>query len=254
LITDDDTWPYPPLITIPDDGLHEIACTGFGCVLIKRHVVEAVMKMLPPGAPPFSLGPMPEVANNDHGPFGSDYNFFIRARRAGYKLWLDAGLESEHACNIWLNRKWYERLGGDTAETYWKPFWRHAMSINGINETVIKARLEVLKENSQKLEERIELIDQEKERLQQSIMVIAGQVAENEIYLEGLETGDRGDMYKLGNLPVFETEEELQAALDNRGKGHEGSSPEETEAIREKVGQSHVVEIADAISEGEETS
>jgi hypothetical protein len=251
LITDDNTWPYPPLITIPDDGLHEIACTGFGCVLIKRPVVEAVMAMLPPGSPPFSLGPMPEETNNHHGPFGSDFNFFIRARRAGYKLWLDASLESEHACNIWLNRKLYEQLGRDTADTYWKPFWRHAMSINGINATVIKARIEVLKENVGKLEHRVTLIGLEKERLDASIMVISGQIAENELYLSELETGKRSDMYKISNIPVFETEEELQKALENRGEGAQGRSAEETEKVREKVLQKHAMEIVDEIS-GEE--
>ena len=254
VITDDNTWPYPPLITIPDDGLHEIACTGFGCVLIKRAAVEAVMKMLPPGSPPFSLGPMPEEANNDPQPFGSDYNFFIRARKAGYKLWLDASLESQHACTIWLDRPMYEKLGGDTAKTYWEPFWRHSMSYNGLNETTIKARIEVLKENIQRVGGRIRDLDLERERLNKSLMVINGQLAENEIYLSELESGDKGEMYKkLGKLPVFETEEELQVALANRGKGHQGGEPEETEEVREKIRRSHVVEIADAISEGEET-
>lgn len=253
LITDDNTWPYPPLITIPDDGLHEIACTGFGCILIKRNVVEAVMAMLPPGSPPFSLGPMPEEANNEHGPFGSDFNFIMRARKAGYKLWLDASLESQHACTIWLDHTMYKKLGGDNAKTYWDPFWRHSMKYNGLNETTIKARIEVLKENVQKLEDRVRLLDSEKARLDQSLMVIQGQIAENEIYLNELETGGRGDMYKMPNIPVFETEEELQAALGNRGKGKDGSSLEETEEIREQVQQNVVKEIADAVSGREET-
>jgi hypothetical protein len=60
-------------------------------------------------------------------------------------------------------------------------------------------------------------------------------------------------MYELPNIPVFETEAELQAALGNRGKGKDGSSPEETGEIREQVQQNVVKEIADAVSEREET-
>lgn len=253
VITDDNTWPYPPLITIPDDGLHEIACTGFGCALIKREAVEAVMSMLPPGSPPFSLGPMPEEANNNNQPFGSDYNFFMRARKAGYKLWLDASLESKHACTVWLDRAMYDKIGGDTAKTYWEPFWRHSMEYNGMNETTIKARIEILNENIQKLEDRIRNLDLERERLDKSVAVVSGQLAENNIYLAELESGGRGEMYKRPKLPVFETEEELQKALGNRGKGVEGRSEEETEEIREKVNQKHAKEILDAVSGREET-
>ena len=250
LITDDDTWPYPTLIDIPDDGLHEIACTGFGCVLIKREVVEAVMRLLPLGSPPFSLGPMPEEANNENGPFGSDYNFFIRARRLGYKLWLDASLESEHACTIWLNRELYGKLGGDTAETYWKQFWRHTMSFQGVNETVIKARIKVLEENEAKINERIKLLDLEKERLENTLKVLSGQIAENEIYLKEFETLGRGDMYKIGNVPVFKSEEEVQAAMEKRGKGKFGEEPEEIEKRREEMHQRTAKEITDAIDKG----
>lgn len=244
LITDDNTWPYPPLINIPDDGLHEIACTGFGCVLIKREVVEAVMSMLPPGSPPFSLGPMPEEANGQHGPFGSDFNFFMRARRAGYKLWLDASLESSHACTVWLDREMYEKLGGDTADTYWKEFWRHTMRFQGINATVLKARIETLEEALAGVRERIET-------MQDTEKVISGQIAENQLYLKEMEREGLVNMYKLPNVPVFESEEELQKALKGRGKGKDGESPEEVDAIREKVHQEVAMDIVDEISERE---
>lgn len=254
LISPDNKWPYLPLITIPDDGLHEIACTGFGCALIKRHVVEAVIEMLPLGSPPFSLGPMPEEANNENGPFGSDFNFFMRARRIGYNLWLDASLESEHACTIWLNREIYKQMGGETGDSFWKPFWRHTMKFNGVNEVVIKARLEVLRENMEKLESRLRDIDVEKNGLLKTIMVVGGQISENEIYLNEFETIGRGDMYKIGNVPVFETQAELDKALQNRGQGYEGKTHEETKDMREKSQKKHAKDILDEVAGREETS
>ena len=48
----DGTWPFLPLLDPPTEGLHEIAMTGLGCVLIHRRVIEAVYKHLGPNGNP----------------------------------------------------------------------------------------------------------------------------------------------------------------------------------------------------------
>lgn len=104
-----DRWPYAPLKDLPDTGLLDIATTGFGAVLIKRGVVEAVSKSLPRGEHPMAIGPVPEMANGEVA-MGSDMRFFYYARSLGYKLWLDCSLESLHACTVWLGRTLYPKL------------------------------------------------------------------------------------------------------------------------------------------------
>ena len=108
-VSPDGTWPYVPLKDFPTDGLMEIASTGLGAVLIKREVIETVKRSLPESQHPFSLGPMPEMTNAETS-FGSDMRFFHLARKLGYKLWLDCGLESKHAATVWLGRELYNRL------------------------------------------------------------------------------------------------------------------------------------------------
>jgi hypothetical protein len=105
----DGTYPYLPLLDPPTSGLHEIAVTGFGCVLIHRRVIEAVAASLPPGEHPVSIGPLPDVTG-DHDIVGQDFRFFIRARRLGFRLWLLADVESLHGTTIWLGHKSARRL------------------------------------------------------------------------------------------------------------------------------------------------
>ena len=107
-ISSDDTWPYIPLDPVPTKGLHEVVTTGFGCVLIKREVVEAVKDSLPKGDHPFALGTTPEMAHGELH-FGADFRFFHLVRKLGYKLWLDAEVESLHAMTMWLGRFRYDK-------------------------------------------------------------------------------------------------------------------------------------------------
>lgn len=100
----DGTWPYIPMLDPPTDGVVEIASTGLGCVLIRRRVVEAVRDALPKDMSPFAIAPMPELTD-DYNNFGSDFRFFILARRMGFRLWLDASVESLHATIVWLGHK-----------------------------------------------------------------------------------------------------------------------------------------------------
>jgi hypothetical protein len=101
----DGTYPFLPLLDPPREGLHRLAWTGFGCVLIHRRVIEAVKATLPRGANPVATGPLPEVTGGDYDNFGPDARFFIRALRLGFKLWLRADVESLHATTLWLGHK-----------------------------------------------------------------------------------------------------------------------------------------------------
>ena len=111
-ISPDGTWPYIPLpiSEVAIEGLLEIASTGFGNVLIKREVIQAVSDSLGGEGHPFALGPNPEMANGENAHFGSDMRFFHKARQLGFKLWLDCELESLHASTMWVSRQLYERL------------------------------------------------------------------------------------------------------------------------------------------------
>lgn len=107
----DDTWPYPVMTDVPESGLHEIALSGMGAVLIRREVIEAVRNYLPAGDHPFAIGPLREVAGDDVS-FPAKYRFFTIARKLGYKLWLDADIECLHATVVWVGRDIQKRLGG----------------------------------------------------------------------------------------------------------------------------------------------
>lgn len=86
--------PYHPFDNPPKSGLHEIATTGFGCVLIKKRVLQDMIVRAP----------------EDKNIMETDFLFFDNARKLGYRLWLDANLESEHGATIWLNHKLADRL------------------------------------------------------------------------------------------------------------------------------------------------
>lgn len=98
-------WPYIPYVNPPKagSGLHRIATTGMGCVLIKREVINAVTEMLPPGASAFEIGKLPEVAFAQSN-YGSDYRFFYLAQKLGYKLWGDPDVDCPHGITMWLTR------------------------------------------------------------------------------------------------------------------------------------------------------
>jgi hypothetical protein len=102
-----DNWPYLPLTDPPRSGLHEVAAGGFGIVLIKRQVVIDVMKYLG-DAQPFTNGTLTDLVG-DMIQFGSDVRFFLAARHLGYKVWLDASVESLHGTLCWIGHEFYER-------------------------------------------------------------------------------------------------------------------------------------------------
>ena len=40
-------WPFVPWIDVPDEGLHQVGSTGFGCILISREAYFAVIPYSP---------------------------------------------------------------------------------------------------------------------------------------------------------------------------------------------------------------
>ena len=140
----DGTWPFLPLLDPPAEGLHEIGATGLGCVLIHRRVVEAVWATLPAGDNPFRPAPIPEIDPIGRE-FGSDLRFFILARRLGFKLWLDASLESLHATTIWLGHKSARKLMDYTrwADEY-SDLFTERLRLYGVNSEAFKQRWRLL--------------------------------------------------------------------------------------------------------------
>jgi len=143
LITDE-TWPHIPIMDVPKSGLHEIASTGMGCVLIKRHVIEAVAEKLPPLEHPFDGGPV-EWLTDSHIHLGQDKRFFALARKLGYKLWLDADVRCKHALTVWMDDEFYDRNRNKKSQAFIiAGLWLDNLGRHGVNEKSIKLRMHAL--------------------------------------------------------------------------------------------------------------
>jgi len=107
-------------------------------------VLEAVAATLPKGESPVGIGPLPEVFG-DHDNVGPDCRFFLRARALGYRLWLDAGIESLHATTIWLGHKSAGKL---IDYTKWAngahEAWEERIRLHGMNSQAFKMRKIIL--------------------------------------------------------------------------------------------------------------
>jgi hypothetical protein len=221
----DNRWPFPPMLAIPDEGLHEVAITGMGCVLIKRHVVEAVARRLPPGDSPFAIGPLPE-ATGDYMPLGLDFRFFTMARNLGYKLWLDASIECLHATTMWVGKKLYRALGHMTLQDKrLDEYFFATIERDGMDKKALELRIE-------KLEERIKNYTGQRDHFQRSMEIMNGELGQ-------LIAVCKEDRFLLENWDAtFPTvpEDEKQAVIDNRLK-LEGVSEEEVGQAREHVAQ-----------------
>ena len=140
----DETWPYIPLLDVPQSGLHEIASTGMGCVLIRRQVIEAVAAELPPLLHPFDNGPL-EWLTGSHINLGQDKRFFALARRLGYKLWLDAEIKCRHAITNWIDDDFYNKNRSKATQAQlFSGLWLDSLGRYGMNEKTIKLRLQAL--------------------------------------------------------------------------------------------------------------
>lgn len=176
-------WPFVPLYDIPDEGLIEVAVAGFGAVLIKREVIEAVKDTLLDGQNPFAIGPMPEMTSGEHGNFGSDYYFFTRARNQGYKLWLDCSpdLECYHYTTIVISRDFYRKMRPFQADGHIKYFaanLRAGMELHGMEENELENRIKTL-------ELRYAEAQQEVAKWTSTEKVIYGQLYEARMWLRG---------------------------------------------------------------------
>jgi len=143
-ISPDGTWPYIPLLDVPQSGLYEIASTGMGCVLIKREVIEAVADTLPPFEHPFSNGPL-EWLTDTYISLGQDKRFFARARNLGFKLYLDADVKCKHAITNWIDEEFYEKNKNRMQQArIFAGFWLDNLRRYGMNEKTIKLRMQTL--------------------------------------------------------------------------------------------------------------
>jgi hypothetical protein len=143
-ISPDGTWPYIPLLDVPQSGLHEIASTGMGCVLIKRHVIEAVARELPPLSHPFDNGPLEWLTGTQFS-LGQDKRFFSLARKLGYKLYLDADVKCKHAVTAWIDDEFYLRNRNLKSQSMIiAGLWLDNLGRHGVNEKTIKLRLQAL--------------------------------------------------------------------------------------------------------------
>ena len=194
----DGTWPYLPYLKPPKEGLHEIAITGFGCVLIKKKVFQDVQKTLPKGASPVAIGTLHEVSK-DHANWGPDFIFFHRARKLGYKLWLDASIESLHGVTIWIGHKSAEKLidyakWADAAhDLLLSRLEMYGVSLEAFKQRkrILEARLEGLEQQAQdlaKVKEDGRDVDVEDEyKVTIAIYQMQGKIKEMEAWIEWAE-------------------------------------------------------------------
>jgi len=191
----DGNWPYMPYLDPPTSGLHEIAVTGFGCVLIHRRVFEAVKATLPYKASPVAIAPMPEVTR-DYDNFGPDFRFFITARKLGFRLWLDAGVESLHGTTIWLGHKSAQKLMNyDAWASGAYDILKQRLELYGMNnpeiyrqrQRVLEARQRALMEQYDALEGAEPMDKQKMAEVSIALYEMNGRIKETAAYLEWAE-------------------------------------------------------------------
>lgn len=249
-VSSDGSWPYHPLVDIPDDGLHEVACTGMGNVLIKRKVIEDVIKALRPGEHPFQIGPMPEMVDGDHGSFGADFLFFTTARQLGYRLWLDAhpDAEARHAATLWVDRRIYNIMRPHQykkREGYWRETFRYERKLHGMDKKTAEARLQQLQEHRMEYANLLDAAKEQMEFYRYKLAVIDGQIAERGIDTQNNPLPPKAK--KVKNVPVFPSKEEAERALANRGKGPMGETAEEAADLRDDVHKQHAQDVLDIL-------
>lgn len=91
-------------LTVLDDyeeGLIEVSATGTACLLIKMEVFDFIEK------PYFSFYPVPKGYRNEGKPVGEDVGFCYRAREAGFKVYVDTTIKTEHMTLVGINENLY---------------------------------------------------------------------------------------------------------------------------------------------------
>src|SRR3990167_1987481 len=254
--TIDGNWPYIPYLyfDIPKGGMHRIATTGLGCVLIKREVIEAVKKYLDywePNSNVFDRGKVPEEALW-YGVWGSDMRFFYYAQRLGFELWGDADLDVPHVASIWLKRDIHKIFNRDINK-----------EAKRLNEDVVVSTaatkgvitLNALYARKMAIERHLAKLPNDSDETK----VLSGQLAEVEILIGVIEQNrppigyverwyrDPQPALPDGTpvkFPAFKSSEELQERLDNPEKDIDGNNPEQSAKARKQATRSHAIDAA----------
>ena len=234
----DGRWPYPPLLDIPRSGLHRIGMMGMGCVLIKRAVVEAVQKRLPPGDNAFGIGPCPEITG-DHRSLGSDFRFFSLAQMLGYKLYLDADVESRHAVVFWLNHELADGLRGvsdsrERTEAISDVFFEE----RGVDAESLKLRIASLEKRLEEVLRQQEAAETAATNYERQALGLRSVISDEKWLLQQ-------ELPPPGAFPEV-PESERQLVLDNR-KGVLGASHQEAAQARDTVLQKEAKGFVDDI-------
>ena len=244
--TPDGTWPYIPLLDVPHKGLHEVASTGMGCVLIKRHVFEAVAAELPPRLHPFDNGPLEWLTDSSIN-LGSDKRFFALARRLGFKLWFDAEVKCKHAVTAWIDDEFYEKHRNRASQAMIiAGYWLDNLGRHGMNEKTLKLRLQTLDIEKGYLLEEFDSIkgDKDLEELQPYVLKLNeydNRMAECLDWLTGLSA-----TVKFPRAPEDEREEYIEHRFGSPELGMD--DPNAVHIVREVVHQREAVEMAEELN------
>lgn len=221
----DGKWPFLPMLNVPHSGLHEVAITGMGNVLIKREVVEAVKDYLPKGDNPFSIGAAPEIAG-DNRMLGTDFRFFAIARKLGYKLWLDAEIESKHGTIVWMDRDVADRLTDyGKIYDYMTGIAEQIRKVDGMDKKFLEARIKAHEARVEDLIKQYQQSEKTTDLLKRQLDAIRIVLSEDNFLLSKLNEGS--------NFPTV-PEDKKQEVVDNR-KGIPGIQEEEARQARENV-------------------
>jgi hypothetical protein len=180
------------------------------------------MEGLPPGMSPVAIGPIPEV-EGDHSNWGPDFRFFHLARKAGFKLYLDASIESLHGVTVWLGHQSAEKLAEQDkwADGVHDVFIKR-LELHGVNLEALRVRkreLEARREGlMQQLEEakKIDKMGRESAEISASLYVMDGKIQEVTSWMEWMTKYP--PIERPDQLPTTENTPK-QDILSDEGKG-----------------------------------
>lgn len=121
--TDDDP-PLPARVTrLPAEGVHPVAATGTGCLLIHRSVLEAVEQFSPHGATPFGERAFPWfewsawATADGTDVMGEDLTFCFRAGAAGFPTHVDTSIKVGHVKPVVIDEGTYDAQFATATQT-----------------------------------------------------------------------------------------------------------------------------------------
>lgn len=96
--------PLIPFEGYPTDRLVPVGATGGACLMVHRSVFERLKEEMPDHPYPWF-----EEAYWGQLPVGEDLTFCIRARKAGFPIFVDTSLDVGHVKTQVVNREWFTR-------------------------------------------------------------------------------------------------------------------------------------------------